>query len=112
MRLWLALGLMALGAAPVRADCEHFKWPLARERAWFAAAPEPVEAGAEFALAEQAFALALKPARRRDSLCRRKTARWTTFGAVVKLKAIPKPGLYQVTLSREAWVDVIQNGAR
>ena len=27
MRLRLALGLMAIGASLVRADCEHFKWP-------------------------------------------------------------------------------------
>ena len=26
--------------------------------------------------------------------------------------AIPKAGLYEVTLSREAWMDVIQNNAR
>ena len=103
--------LIALAAAPARADCEHFKWPLARERAWFAAAPEPVEAGAEIGLAEQAFALALKPGEAAGFVAPPKKALASTFGAVVKLKAIPKPGLYQVTLSREAWVDLIQNGA-
>ena len=32
------------------------------------------------------------------------------FGGVVRLPAMAKPGIYQVTLSDEAWIDVIQDG--
>jgi hypothetical protein len=32
------------------------------------------------------------------------------FGGLVHLPAPPKPGLYQITLSADAWVDVIQDG--
>lgn len=111
MRLVVALGLIAWGSTAARADCDHFKWPLARERAWFAAAPEPVDAGAEIGLADQAYALTMKPADAAGFVVPPKKALGPTFGAVVKLNAIPKPGLYQVTLSREAWVELVQNGA-
>ena len=31
-------------------------------------------------------------------------------GGMVRLPALPKPGIYQITLSDDAWIDVIQNG--
>ena len=33
------------------------------------------------------------------------------FGGVLKISGLPKPGLYEITLSDEAWIDVVQNGA-
>src|SRR5271169_5529257 len=33
------------------------------------------------------------------------------FGGVLKISGLPKAGLYEITLSDEAWVDVVQNGA-
>ena len=113
--LKLALALIAaLGLATgASADCDHFKWPLAREKVWFAQAVEPIEASAEISRLDQAFALALKPS---DSagylLPLKRPAVAGTYGGVVKVSSIPKPGVYQVTLTREAWVDVVQNGAR
>ena len=109
MRIGLALVVLAL-VTPARADCDHFKWPLARERAWFAAAPEPLDAGAEIGPADQAYALTLKPGDVAGYVLPPKKPVGGTFGAVVRLKAIPRPGLYQVTLSREAWIDLIQSG--
>ena len=35
-----------------------------------------------------------------------------TFGAALKLDRVDKPGGYQITLSDEAWLDVVQAGAR
>ena len=109
MKRMLALIGLAL-ATPAQADCDHFKWPLARERVWFAAGAEPLEAGAEIGPAEQAYALALKPGEAAGYVLPPKKPVAGTFGAVVRLKAIAKPGLYQVTLSREAWIDLIQSG--
>jgi hypothetical protein len=102
--------LIALASTPAWGDCEHFKWPLARERAWFAAAPEPLAAGAEIDPGEQAYALTLKPGEAAAYVLPPKKPVAGTFGGVVRLRAIPKGGLYQVTLSREAWIDLIQNG--
>jgi hypothetical protein len=31
-------------------------------------------------------------------------------GGMVRLPALSKPGIYQITLSEDAWIDVIQNG--
>ena len=48
-RIVVMLALFVLSSAAARADCDHFKWPLAREKAWFAASPAPIDAGAEIA---------------------------------------------------------------
>ncbi len=37
-----------------------------------------------------------------------KSERW--FGGMLRLPALDKPGIYQVTLSEEAWIDVVQDG--
>jgi hypothetical protein len=107
------LALFVLSSAAARADCDHFKWSLAREKVWFAASPAPIDAGSEIAVADEAFALTLKP---NDAagylLALTKPAAPGTYGGVVKLALIPKGGVYEVTLSREGWIDVIQNNAR
>ena len=36
------LALFVLSSAAARADCDHFKWSLAREKVWFAASPAPI----------------------------------------------------------------------
>jgi hypothetical protein len=107
--LWGAALLLSVSAA--HADCDHFKWSLAQEKAWFAAAPEPVETGAEIAPGARAYQVALKPEAAANFPLPPKKKTPGAFGAVVSLAAL-KPGLYQVTLSREAWVDAIQNNAR
>ena len=37
-----------------------------------------------------------------------RTEQW--HGGMVRLPALAKPGIYQITLSDDAWIDVIQNG--
>jgi hypothetical protein len=109
----ITLALLVLSSAPVRADCDHFKWPLAREKTWFAASPEPIEAGSEIIVADRAFTLTLKPNDAAGYLLPlTKPAVAGAYGGVVRVAAITKAALYEVTLSREAWVDIIQNNAR
>ena len=36
-----------------------------------------------------------------------RSERW--FGGAIRFPALDKPGIYQVTLSEEAWIDVVQN---
>lgn len=115
--MWLRGACLAatlwLGATAARADCDHFRWSLAREKAWFAASPEPIEAGASVASDGRAFEVALKPGEAAVyALPLKQAAKAGEFGGVVRVAAIAKAGLYQVTVSREAWVDVIQNDAR
>ena len=97
--------------------CEAFKWPLDKERAAFAdAALEKVASGAARGpLKEQAFALtlipvaevayALPPAARRRRMPRAAVRRDG------RVRRAGEAGLYQVTLSGEGWIDLVQDGA-
>lgn len=101
-----------LVAASARADCDHFKWKLDQEKSWFAQTPEPVEAGGQIASATGAYQVSLKPESAAGYVVAPKTLTSGAFGAIVRIAQIPKAGLYQVTVSSEAWIDVVQDNAR
>jgi hypothetical protein len=107
IRIGLAALACLLGVGAARADCEHFKWSVANERAWFASpAALPAEGGAAEAGAGYAVTLAkdvklpLAPERAPDK---------DTLAAVVSAPKL-EGGVYQITLSEEAWIDVAQGG--
>ena len=106
----LLLAALALAVAgPARADCAHFKWSVADERTWFASAsPLPPETGEAKPGAGYAVALS------KDVKLPVAPERAPSEGSYAAVLNVPKldAGLYQVTLSAEAWVDVVQNGAR
>jgi len=93
--------------------CDKFAWSLTRERALFAAADKrPLTAGAELAvIPREAITLRLSPARQATFTLppERKPRTETWFGGMLRLPA-PEAGSYQVTLSEEAWIDVVQDG--
>jgi hypothetical protein len=92
--------------------CGAFKWSVARELAWFAGSPKSAASGDELTLAENAFTIALKPTEAAGFVLPPERApKPATFGATLKT-SIDKAGSYQFSLSRKAWIDVIQNGAR
>ncbi len=97
--------------------CEAFKWPLDKERAAFDdPALEKVASGAARGpLNEQAFALALVPVAEVTYAIppakTKKDAGETRYGAMLAFAAPVKAGVYQVTLSSEGWVDLVQGGA-
>ncbi len=102
-------------AAPEKAmsgGCEAFKWPLDKERAAFdAAALEKAASGAARGpLKEQAFALALVPAKDVAFTVQPAKKKNDGFGGLVAFAAPEKPGVYQVTLSGEGWIDLVQEG--
>ena len=112
----VAVALIAL-LGPARAaddGCEKFAWSLARDRAAFAATGKTVIAAGETLAALPAGALVIRlqqgaqasfemPPERKP-----RTAQW--HGGMVRLPALAKSGIYQITLSDDAWIDVIQNG--
>ena len=105
----LVLGAVSVGAqAQEKNSCDQFKWSVARERGWFAAGAKPAASGAMI-VAEQGYAVTLQP---NESVAFRvppeRAPKPGSFGATLSLANVDKPGLYQVTLSDEAWLDIVQ----
>ena len=101
----VAISLFALLAATsfaMAADggCDAFKWPVAREQALFPAAPA-AQSGAAMAVGQAMdFTLTAPPDR---------APKAGTFGATASV-VVPPEGELQISLSDEAWIDVVQNG--
>jgi hypothetical protein len=114
----IALLLISVSAPATAAEegsgCDKLAWPLARERAWLVAAEKPIiEAGTTIAaMPKAAFVLSLQPNGKASYAMppERKPKADAWFRGMVSLPAVEKPGLYQVTLADEAWIDVVQDG--
>ncbi len=117
-RTRIAAGIFALAAfhTPAFADdgCDKFAWPLARELALLAAPVKPIIKASETlpAIPKAAFPLRLQPGADASFVMppERKPRIETWFGGAVHFPALERPGIYQVTLSEEAWIDVVQDG--
>lgn len=93
--------------------CDRFAWPIAREKAWFEAKLLPTPSGARAAEDAQGILLVLTPTKKFDFfLAPERQPRPDSFSGDVFIGGVPAPGLYQVTLSDEAWIDVFENGTR
>jgi len=115
----IALVAFALFAiiGPAAADdsgCDKFAWSLSRERALLAAGgAHKAQSGTKLAdIPAAAVVMQLDPASRAAFSLppERKPASEASFGGMLYLPAPQEPGIYQVTLSNEAWVDAVQNG--
>lgn len=105
-------GVVAPHASASEAACSTFDWPLERELASLSAPGLGLaESGDAIRANGVAMALNLKPmANVTFALApERKPKHAGSFGAVV-VATPEKPGLHQITLSAEAWVDVVQDG--
>ena len=116
LALIAAMALAGAAHAKDMSSCAAFKWPLDKERAAFdAAGLEQVASGAaRGAWKEQAFAWKLAPvadvAFTVPPRGRSKTG-GARYGGTLIFDAPGHAGLYQVTLSGEGWIDVVQSGA-
>jgi len=107
-----------LAAAPAWAaedpsGCDKFKWPIDRERAALTAPDRAkLAAGAELtALPSTGVTLALvTPADAKLPSPPERATRDGTFAGFASVKATPKAGVYVISLSAYAWVDVVQDG--
>jgi hypothetical protein len=112
----IALALFALLGPAAAADdgCEKFAWSLARDRAAFVAPDKTTIAAGETltALPASALVIRLQPGAQASFAMppERKPRIEQWHGGMVRLPALTKPGIYQITLSDDAWIDVIQNG--
>jgi hypothetical protein len=107
-----------LGAAPAWATeepsgCDKFKWNIDHERAALTA-PDRVKlvSGSELnALPSTGITLGLSaPAEAKLPSPPERAPKEGTFAGFASLKRAPKAGLYTVSLSAGAWVDVVQDG--
>lgn len=99
--------------APSKPPCENFPWPMTREVAAFAAAPQDTASGATLtAWPSGVIRLALKPyadaalplpAGKPPADPSKASAGWVVLPAATA-------GTYEVTVAGKDWVDVIQDG--
>jgi hypothetical protein len=118
MRTALLIGFVLLGTASAFAaeepsGCDKFKWPIERERAALTA-PDRVKlsSGGEIATPPATgIALALvPPAEAKLPTPPERAPKEGTFAAYMNFKNAPKAGLYTVSLSAGAWIDLVQDG--
>ena len=108
----LSLGATSALAAEEPSGCDKFKWPIERERAALTAADRAkLASGSEqAALPSAAITLGLvAPSDAKLPSPPERAPKDGTFAGFTSIKA-PKPGLYTISLSRGAWVDVVQDG--
>jgi hypothetical protein len=118
MRAIFLIALLLLGAAPAWAaeepsGCDKFKWPIDRERAALTAADRAkLASGSELTtLLSTGITLALTaPADAKLPTPPERAPKEGAFAGFASIKAAPKAGLYTISLSAGAWVDVVQDG--
>jgi hypothetical protein len=118
MRGALFVALLLFGATPAFAaeepsGCDKFKWPIDHERAALTAPDRAkLTSGSEqAALPPTGLTLALvPPADAKLPTPPERAPKDGTFAGFTSFKIAPKAGLYTISLSAGAWVDVIQDG--
>lgn len=112
--LALLAGSLAVGpvAAQDASGCARFKWPVDRERSAFGTPGlQVVEAGKPLPGIMDPAIVRLKPLA--EAGFERPPGRKPkdgTFGVAIRTPPLAVSGTYQVTISDDAWIDVIQNG--
>jgi hypothetical protein len=110
--------LLLTGAAPVFAaeepsGCDKFKWPIEHERAALTAPDRAkLNSGAELAaLPSSGVILSLTaPAEAKLPSPPERAPKEGTLAGFANFTSAPKAGIYTVSLSAGAWVDVVQDG--
>jgi hypothetical protein len=93
--------------------CGKFAWPLARERIWFADVDATTIASNSVLerIPRGAFIVKLLPqARVTYALPPERRTGEQRFGGTLSIGGPEQPGIYQVTLSDNAWIDIVQDG--
>lgn len=104
----------SLSFAQEKPACEQMSWTVKRELALFAAPDlRTVPSGTSLdSLPDKGVALQLEPDAAVPFVLppERKATSVEGSGGLIAVKDVPRAGTYQVTLSTDAWIDVIQNG--
>jgi hypothetical protein len=116
MRTPLLVALLLLGAAPALAaeepsGCDKFKWPIERERAALTAPDRAKLASGSGALPPSGITLALvAPGDAKLPSPPERAPKDGTFAGFANFRTAPKAGVYTISVSAGAWVDVVQDG--
>jgi len=113
--LLCAVGAVSLSAPVLAEDCTGFKWPLDTELRWLAAGDD-IAVKSEDKLSvppAKAVTLSLQPAKSvkmpvTPGVKAQRIAA-DTFSGWFTIEGL-KPGLYQISLSENGWIDAAQNG--
>ncbi|MCC8944975.1 hypothetical protein H8A97_07570 [Bradyrhizobium sp. Arg62] len=100
-------------AAEEPSGCDKFKWSIERARAALTASDRAkvVSGSEQTALPATAITLALvAPGDAKLPTPPERAPKEGTFAGFTSFKAAPKAGLYTVSLSAGAWVDLVQDG--
>jgi hypothetical protein len=115
----IALSLVSASAEDAQnkpdgaAACDHFAWPITREKTWFAGKLPTAHSGERFTMSDEGVLLQLKPTKNFDFfLPPERPPKPDSYSGNIVIFGVMNPGVYQVTLSDEAWIDVFENGFR
>jgi hypothetical protein len=109
----LALFSSGAWAAEEPSGCDKFKWPIDRGRAALTAPDRPkLVSGAQIAAtAPSAMTLALRsPGDAALPSPPERAPKEGTFAGFARFDKPPRAGIYTISLSSGAWVDVVQDG--
>ena len=109
----LLLCVAQVGAAEEPSGCDKFKWNIDHERAALTASDRAkFNSGSEVtAMPSTSLILSLvKPADAKLPTPPERAPKDGTFAGFTSFKAAPKAGVYTISLSAGAWVDVSQDG--
>ena len=118
MRKFFFIAASLLAAAPAWAaeepsGCDKFKWNIDHERAALTS-PDRMKLSSGSAMAglpSTGMTLALTtPADAKLPTPPERTPKDGTFAGFTRLTAAPKAGIYTISLSAGAWIDVVQDG--
>jgi len=113
-----AFALLLLSVGPLRAaeepsGCDKFKWNIDHERAALTASDRAklTSGSEETALPSTGMILSLiKPADAKLPAAPERAPKDGTFAGFTSFKTAPKAGIYTISLSASAWIDVSQDG--
>ena len=113
-KVFYGLFSLALAGQALADDgCDKFAWSVTEERGLFSAGAKPsVDSGTTLtSLPTNAFVLKLKPSAAVPWVLppERDRSAAGSFGGIVDLPPPAQAGIYQITLSADAWVDVAQD---
>jgi hypothetical protein len=106
--------IAALAAPPVLAapslGCGHFKWPLDHEKDLLAKPVAVASGGAAMLSTGEALTLTPQSAAKLPQTPSKPPKFSNSYAGFVTLVAPSSAGIYRITLTHGAWVDVIQGG--